>query len=500
MSNDHIAAPTRDEIYRQIIVTLPDSGPIEIARSGLLKVLDKLKVDFEHLLSIDRLRAEVIQLAPHEDVRTVCIDLVKAGVAVAAEQNRVLSRASVSYGSASSNPIVNDPLYRHQWGLGRIGAEPAWLRARKLVNPNAPGILVAVIDTGIQTGHPDLVPHLWDDGAGNKGFNIIDGSLDVYDGDGHGTQLSGMIGAVSGDGVGIAAAEWPLRVMAIKFIDVRNPPTLLSAVVGILLATVTDAKIINVAWGLGVSSSVVRNAIDFAGTWKGGALVVAAAGNDGLDNDRLPTFPASYLGLSNLVSVMASDRDDDKAWFSNYGLTTVHLGAPGVRILTTDTYFGLPRWREFSGTSAACALVTYAAALIKTLNPGWSPMEIRDHLIASVQPSRWLKCISGGRLSLERAVLGPFAITAPAEGAVWGIGTAQTVTWTSSYVTGKPTTSVTLEISKNGGPYGVMAPGKLNNGSCPVMAPNAAVPAARLRIRSDQAPSFFAESPMFKVQ
>jgi Subtilase family len=181
------------------------------------------------------------------------------------------------------------------------------------------------------------------------------------------------------------------------------------------------------------------------------------------------------------------------------GQTRVHLGAPGVGVLTTETYFGLPRWRAFSGTSPASAYVTYAAALLRAMHPAWTAVEIRNHLVASVEKSPWLKCIAQGRLSLERAIGGPFAFTLPVAGTLWAAGAPAQITWTNSYVTGKPTTTITVEISKNGGPYAMLAAGQANDGACTVIAP-AAVAAARLRIRSDQGPGLFADSAAFTVQ
>lgn len=486
MPNGH--TDPRAEIYRQIIVTLPEVGTLDKARQDLYDALHG--VPHHRRDSIDEIRAELIQLAPDEDVDAVCAQLLVARVAVAAQRNRVLHASAV----------VDDPLYAHQWALGRMGAEPAWLRARSTVASGAPGVVVAVVDSGIQTAHPDLVAHLWNDGAGNHGVNLIDENYVVYDGDGHGTRLAGTIGACSNNTLGIAAAEWPLRLMAVKFTDIRNPPSAWTGADAIVWAVLHGAQIINVAWGVGVPFPVLRDAITFAGTWGTGVLVVAAAGNDGLDNDRLPTYPASYPDCPNLISVMASNRRDDKPWFSNYGRNSVHLAAPGVRILTTDTYLGTPQWREYTGTSAACAHVTYAAALIKTMNPSWRPAEIRRHLVASVARSRWLKCIARGRLSLERAVLGPFIITSPVAGDVWTRSTNETITWRNSYTTGRPTTTVTIEILKGDGSSTVLAAGRPNNGACTVVAPAEAIVTARIRIRSDQAPCFYTDSGVFSVQ
>jgi subtilisin family serine protease len=501
MPNDYRDPPTRAEIYRQIIVSFPEDGPFIDASEKLRHALEDSGVEYRSIDKNVQLRAELIQLAPSEDVAKVSEDLVKAGVAEAAEQNRVLRSAAA---------VVDDPQYPDQWALSTISAEPAWLRVRSL-GVGGPGVVVAVVDTGIHTAHPDLAGRIWDDGAGHHGQNLIDSNFDVSDADGHGTELAGTIGAVSNNTQGIAGAEWPLRLMAMKFIDVRHPPTAWTGGDAIQKAVAAGADVIIAAFGVGIPLAHLRNAIRLANGAR--VLVVAAAGNDGLDNDLLPTYPASYRAgppdlCPNLISVMASSRvsrmapdpGDDKAWFSNYGRTHVHLAAPGVGILTTASSFGNPpRWRAYSGTSAACALVTYAAALIKTLNPSWTPAEIRDHLINSVDRSRWLKCVAQGRLSLERAVCGPFMITLPVAGTQWSMGTNATITWTESYQTGRPTKTVTFEISLNGGPYTTLAPSQPNIGTCVVTAPNAVVAAATLRIRSDQAPALYADSKVFSV-
>ena len=503
MPNEHTEPthpPTRAEIYRQLIVTLPDEGTFADARKNLRDALRG--IEHRSIDSNEQLRAELIQLAPDTDLAHISEHLRSRGVAVAAEQNRVLG---------ASAAVVNDPLYAGQWGLSRMGAEPAWLRVRSL-GLGGPGVIVAVVDTGIHTAHPDLAGRIWSDGAGHHGWNLITGSHDVSDADGHGTELAGTIGAVSNNTLGIAGAEWPLRLMAMKFIDVRHPPHAWSGAVAIVAAAAAGADVINTAWGVGVPFVVLRNAIQVANNL--GVVVVAAAGNDGLNNDVLPTYPASYVAgnpdfCPNLISVMASKRvsvtepgaSDDKAWFSNYGPTRVHLAAPGVGILTTASSFGNPpRWRAYSGTSAACAHVTYAAALIKLLNPAWTPTEIRDHLVNSVDWSPWLKCIAQGRLNLERAVCGPFTITSPVAGDQWSLATNATITWTESYVTGVPTKTVTIELSANGGPYTTIAPAYPNSHTCIVTAPNATVAAARLRLRSDQAPVFYTESGVFSVR
>jgi subtilisin family serine protease len=494
-------SPTYAEIYRQIAIILPEGGEFEKQKLEVYKILEG--VDYETLSEVPDLRLVAIQVAPSEDLSRILVDLRRArDVVETAEQNRVLRPSWV----------VDDPLYRHQWALWRIGAEPAWQHALATLNLGAPGIIVAIVDSGVHTGHPDLAGHLWTDGAGHHGRNLLTNTFDVSDTDGHGTLLAGTVGAISNNATGIAAAEWPIRLMAVKFLDIRNPPTALSGALAIWWAVTHGAQVITAAWGVGIPSPILQVAIGLANVL--GVVFVAAAGNDGLDNDALPTYPASFGGppynLPNVVSVMASERPDytaiaaldtrdDKAWFSNYGRTRVHLAAPGVGILSTDTYSGTPQWRAYSGTSPACAHVAYAAALLKALNPTWTPNEIREHLVASVDRSPWLACVAQGRLSLDRAVRGPFTFTSPVPGDQWAAGTPTAITWTNSYVTGRPTTSVTIQISQNGGAYTTIAAAKPNSSTCTVTAPGP-VAAAKLRIRSDQGPGLYADSGVFRVQ
>jgi subtilisin family serine protease len=492
MPNEHpeIAAGHLN-VLRQIVFTLPKTQAFVESQRALFKRLKEVGIGYIPLVHVPEARLQAIEVSPGEDVERICRNFVADGFAEAAEQNRFLRPAQV----------VDDPLYHQQWALLRIGAEPAWSHAMSVLNPAAHGVKVAIVDTGLQTRHPDLAGHLWNGPGGPHGENIFDGGFDVSDADGHGTQLAGIIGAVSNNTIGIAAAQWPVRLMAIKFLDVNHPPTALSGALGILAAIRLKAQIICLAWGVGIAFTCLQVAIQLAAAAH--IVVVAAAGNDGLDNDHLPTYPASYRDgapdfCPTLISVMASDRYDDKAWFSNYGQARVHLGAPGISVLTTDTYFATPRWKAFSGTSASCAYVTYAAALLRAMQPGWTATEIRDHLVASVDKSPWLKCIAQGRLSLERAIRGPFTITSPVEGDLWAAGTPAQIKWTNSYVTGRPTTTVKIEIS-TGGMHTLLAPpGTPNTGACTVMAPGA-TPGARLRIQSDQGPGLFADSGTFKV-
>ncbi|MGH7333870.1 MAG: S8 family peptidase [Candidatus Rokuibacteriota bacterium] len=383
------ATLTHSEIYRQLVVTLRKSGGFVSQRDLLYEALETADIQYAPVAPVGEI-AELwmvaIQLAESEDVAHVVAYLSTREMVEVVEQNRALR----------ANATVDDPLFWDQWALHKISAEAAWAKA-----VGAQAVVVAIIDTGICPPHPDLAAHLWTNAFGHHGFNVLTNTHHVADADGHGTLLAGTIGAVSNNTLGIAAAEWPIQLMAVKFHDVRTPPTAWNATVGIAWAVLQGARVINASWDVGLPLVFLRFAIEFAGL--AGTIVVAAAGNDGLDNDVLPTYPASYA-LPNVVSVMASDEGDDKPGFSNYGRTTVHLAAPGVRILSTHSYFVTPAWRYYSGTSAACAHVTNAAALLRAVRPAWTPHQVRQRLINTVDKSPWLSCLAEGRLNLERAI------------------------------------------------------------------------------------------------
>ena len=494
MPNGHSLPPAVGlRVLRQIVFILPETEVFAESQDKLFKRLQSESIDYREVVERPEARLQAIEVAPHVDVHRICEEYVRDGVARSAEQNRFLHSSR-----------TNDALYDHQWALPRMGTERAWPHARRVINLDAPGQIIAITDSGIQPRHPDLAGHLWTDGAGHHGIDVLDGGFDVSDTEGHGTQLAGTIGAVSNNAIGIAATEWPTRIMAVKFLDARVRPTALWGAVAILTAVAMHARVITAAWGVGIAFAFLREAIRIAAARD--VVIVAAAGNEGLDNDVLPTYPAGYQNgaldnCPNLISVMASDRHDDQAGFSNYGRQRVHLAAPGIGVLSTETYFGLPRYRAFTGTSASCAYVSHAAAIIRAMHTNWTAAEVRRHLVASVDRSPWLKCIARGRLSLERAVCGPFRVTAPVANTQWGIGQPGPITWQNSYVTGRPTTDVRILISRDNGvtfvPFGPTHP---NNGVFTINnVPGPAAAAVKLRIRSEQGAGLYADSPAFSI-
>ena len=190
----------------------------------------------------------------------------------------------------------------------------------------------------------------------------------------HGTHVSGTIAAVGNNGIGVVGVSWNANIMAIKIFNAAGSTTETVIVDAINYATMMGAPIMSNSWGGGADSQLIYDAIQDANDFQ--LLFVVAAGNNNNDNDSRATYPASY-DIPNILAVAATDKNDLRASFSNYGRTSVDLGAPGVEILST-----IPgnEYASSSGTSMATPHVSGAAALILQAYPDMSPLEVRQLL------------------------------------------------------------------------------------------------------------------------
>ncbi len=310
------------------------------------------------------------------------------------------------------------------WGLVNVGqrrgvadadvdAPEAWdLRT------SASDIIVAVIDSGIRYTHEDLAGNMWrnpgeipDNGRDDDrngviddvfGYNAVDFSGDPWDDDGHGTSVSGVIGAVGDNRLGTTGVAWQVQLMALKFLTSSGAGLTSDAIECIDYALEHGADVINASWGGNGRSRSLERAIRRAQFQD--VLFVTAAGNDGLDIDIEPDYPASY-NLANVITVGASTRTDRASTLSNFGNRTVDLFAPGTEIYTsfsgTDSSYGFT-----SGTSLAAPFVTGALALMMAADQTLSGAELTEHLLSSVDPLPMLTelSISGGRLNVATAL------------------------------------------------------------------------------------------------
>lgn len=282
--------------------------------------------------------------------------------------------------------ISNDPLYNQLWGIQKINAPLAWD-----YTTGDSSISVGVIDTGIDQNHPDIRENMWT--TWNRrliyGWNFADNSSDSMDLDGHGSHVAGTIGAVGNNRIGITGVCWQVRVAALKFgLDVA------SAIAAIDFANYYKISILNASWGGRAYSQALKDAID-----QYDGLFVASAGNDGTNNDVDPMYPASY-DCKNIISVAAVDPYDTLARFSNYGLKTVDIAAPGTNILSLDL---AGEYSPLNGTSTAAPHVAGAAALLKSSIPNISTITLKRIILSSAMENPELKgkILTGGILDME---------------------------------------------------------------------------------------------------
>jgi subtilisin family serine protease len=321
--------------------------------------------------------------------------------------------------------LPHDPQFENQWALSNSGqkggkkgadisATLAWATTTGTEN-----LVVAVLDTGVDYTHEDLAANMWSrpDGMAPyhdaelgtiddlNGFNAVDNASDPMDDNGHGTHCAGIIGAEGENDLGIAGVNWKVQIMPLKFMGPGGSGTTKDAIEAINYVidrkkAGVNVRIISASWGSTQRSRSLEAVIRKA--YENDILFVAAAGNASTDNDRTPHFPSSY-DVPNVISVAALDRNDQLASFSNYGVKSVAIAAPGVDILST--WLG-NEYEEKSGTSMATPVVSGVAALVLAENPRMSVDDLRKKLLASTDPIVALKgkTVTGGRINAAKAL------------------------------------------------------------------------------------------------
>lgn len=325
--------------------------------------------------------------------------------------------------------IPDDPSFGDLWGMnntGQTGGTPdADIDAPEAwdIETGDSSVVIAVVDSGLDLDHPDIAANLWvnpgeiaangidDDGNGFvDDVNGWDFASDDNDPSapndacvGHGTHTAGTIGAVGNNGVGVAGVNWNVQIMPLRafkpFLGLLCSANEADLIAAIEYHTLMGAPISSNSWGGSSYSQPTFEAIRASNS-----IFVAAAGNGNLigvgqNNDVTPTYPASYA-LNNILAVAATDHNDNKASFSNYGLVSVDLGAPGVGILSTlpDGYGNL------SGTSMATPHVAGAAGLLLAQDPNLTLSEAIWRILTSVDEIG-LSVRTGGRLNSYGALL-----------------------------------------------------------------------------------------------
>jgi len=327
-----------------------------------------------------------------------------------------------------AHELPNDPRYGELWGMGKIHAPAAWD-----VTKGSASVTVGVVDTGIDYTHPDLAPNVWTAPftfsvtiggvskvcpAGKHGYNAIRETFDPMDDNNHGSHVSGTIGAVGDNGVGVTGANWTASLMGLKFLNNRGSGDTADAVDAIefaiqaKLAGASNVRVLSNSWGGLSTSRALLEEIERA--YAHDILFICSAGNYGrvLRNE----YPSTY-NVPNIIAVAASNENDCLADFSNYGAWSVHLAAPGVRVLST---IRRGAYDSYDGTSMAAPHVSGVAALAASMwQDRGQPIDV-DHLrgllinsaevVNQIPPADGTRnifgnTISNGRLDAAGAVL-----------------------------------------------------------------------------------------------
>ncbi len=384
----------------------------------------------------------------------------------------------------------NDPSFNQLWGLSNTGqtggtadadvdAPEAWD-----VSTGSSDVVVGVTDTGVDFSHPDLAQQQWvnagencgstdpaavcadrsdavdDDGNGYvddwRGWDFVSDDNNPFDDHRHGTHVAGTIGAVGDNGIGVAGVNWNVKIMALKFLNSAGSGTTADAVAATLYAADKGAHVSSNSWGGGPFDQSLLDAIEYGANR--GMLFVAAAGNDGRNNDTTPFYPSSNASEA-IVSVAATDHADALAFFSNYGAASVDLGAPGVNILSTTPGNA---YESFSGTSMATPHVAGVAALLKARYPDASLYGLKALLLRSVDPVASLagRTTTGGRLNAFNAVscvdTPKVWLGAPSPNFVAGVGDSLQVTVLGSNCA-TPAGLGNVSVTVNGSPVALTA-------------------------------------------
>jgi subtilisin family serine protease len=373
-------------------------------------------------------------------MKGIPIDRIKIPDGLNVEEAISLYRARPDVEYAEPNYIrrafktPNDTYFSELWGLNNTGqtggtqdadidAPEAWD-----MQADCTSVVIAVLDTGADLDHVDLKDNIWknlgedwiDGIPGNdKEDNDRNGMIDDYYGwdfvnrdndpsddnapDYHGTHVTGIIGARGNNGAGITGVCWEASIMQLKILDSKGDGTVAEELAGVQYAIANGADIINLSFGGANWSRIEYDALKHAGY--AGVLVIASAGNESTDNDKLPVYPSSH-NLDNIISVTATDDNDELLSWANYGLNSVDVAAPGFAIYSTQAGNG---YQYASGSSMATPYVAGLAALIWAHDTSLTFYEVKDSILFRVDPKSSLEgeILTGGRINAYNSIMYP---------------------------------------------------------------------------------------------
>lgn len=378
------------------------SNPIVLAEKETDYVPNEVLVQWESGLASGDTVADSISVIPVSDVEDA--------LQVLGDDSRV-AHIEPNYrrylAVAPDDEYYTSELHLEQSNDHDIDAELAWD-----MSTGDRTVIVAVIDSGTDIDHPDLVDNIWtnpneiagnnidDDGNGYvddiHGWDMIEDDNDpspVPTGDSfndtyvlHGTHVAGIIGATGNNALGVTGVNWKVSIMPIRIFDDDGLSTTSAVIDAIAYAQVNGAKVMNMSYGGYFYSELEDEAM--ADAYADGVLSVAAAGNDTIDLDEIPSYPICY---DNVIGVGAVDANDDTTSFTNYGNSCLDLAAPGLSILSTyytnDSNNGFTDdYGYLSGTSMATPIVSGLAALLLSADANLTPDAIAKALIETTDP------------------------------------------------------------------------------------------------------------------
>ncbi len=402
-------------------------SPVEEYRNDQIIITPNQYIPANEITSLARSNnAKIKKRFAHANCYVVSVPRgmdVKGTIAFYKKQSNIKYAEPDHIVHSTINP--NDTYFSRLYGLHNTGqnggtsdadidSPEAWN-----VRTDCSDVVVAVIDTGVDYNHSDLATNMWKN-PGEISGDLIDNDNngyidDIYgidtsnddsdpmDDDRHGTHVSGIIGAVGDNGYAVTGVCWKAKIMSLKFLNQNGSGTTSDAIECIdymveMKNRGVNVKVANSSWGGTSYSHALYDAIVMA--MNADILFVAAAGNNyGQNNDNNPHYPANY-SVENVISVAATDRNDNLAFFSNIGPTTVDLAAAGYAIYST-----IPgnKFASLSGTSMATPYVSGAAALVSSDSPTLNYAGIKNWIMNNVdaKPALSGKVLTGGRLNIR---------------------------------------------------------------------------------------------------
>ena len=395
-----LGSPTRAAGASETVLAVPGEIIVRYDPSASLGLRRSLTASIE-ATAVRRLRlsrTELVKLPAGTNVDEAIAELERQPGVLSAERNlRVHTLA-----------MPDDSYFNYLWGLNNTGQSLTKAGPKFDADIDAPeawdtftgdgSVTVAVIDTGVDYTHPDLI------GSVNGGYDFAADDPDPMDEHYHGTHVAGTIGAHGNNGTGVTGVNWNVNILPIRVLDADGSGTLEDVLDGIVFAGQQGARVANMSIGYYGHSPAIEAAIAAASN----TLFVAAAGNDA-NNDDWDAMEPCTVNAPNVVCVAATGRKDRLAWFSNYGQSTVDVAAPGVNVLSTVPGAG---YELLSGTSMATPHVAGIAALALGLNPTLTTDQLKQVVMKGVDklPRLKKKTVTGGRANAAKALQQAIAV------------------------------------------------------------------------------------------